>query len=98
MNRIAIRLSVLAVGTAALMVVPAVTQAEAGSAHLHLKKHKRHWSDAVGGPVFIGEARPMIAPPSTQTSSVCPGIGRSFDCKIWPPPFDEDPDRKTSRY
>jgi hypothetical protein len=23
-------------------------------------------------------------------------MARSFDCKIWPPPFDEDPDRKVS--
>jgi hypothetical protein len=33
-----------------------------------------------------------------QSGDVCPGIGRSFDCKIWPPPFEDDPDRKTSKY
>ena len=34
--------------------------------------------------------------PPAQPGSVCPGIARSFDCKIWPPPIDEDPDRKIS--
>jgi len=28
------------------------------------------------------------------TTGSCPGMGRSLDCKVWPPPFDEDHDRK----
>jgi hypothetical protein len=31
---------------------------------------------------------------SSQAGPVCPGIARSIDCRIWPPPIDEDPDRK----
>src|SRR4029077_712982 len=35
-----------------------------------------------------------FVPPYSQAGPVCPGIARSIDCKVWPPPFDEDPDRK----
>jgi hypothetical protein len=33
-----------------------------------------------------------------QPGPICPGIGRSFECKIWPPPFEDDPDRKVSKH
>jgi hypothetical protein len=29
-----------------------------------------------------------------QAGPVCPGIARGIDCRIWPPPISEDPDRK----
>ena len=53
----------------------------------HLRRHQvvhRHH----GSPWFA-------APPQNSPGDVCPNIGRSFDCKIWPPPMDQDPDRKT---
>ena len=30
----------------------------------------------------------------TLGSAVCPGGARSFDCKVWPPPAYDDPDRR----
>ena len=87
----------LAIGAAALLVTPVVTlaQAKAASRHMHIKKHRwrRHHFRAVwpGGP-----AQPFVG--AYQSGPICPPIGKSFDCKIWPPPYADDPDRKTSRY
>ena len=87
MRKFAIRLLTLATYATALVVIPMVAPAEAEtSSSRHIKKHKKftdHWS--------AGQAWPAARP---YSGSVCPGMGRSFDCTIWPPPFDEDPDRK----
>jgi hypothetical protein len=37
---------------------------------------------------------PAFVPPYSQAGPICPGIARGIDCKVWPPPIDEDPDRK----
>jgi hypothetical protein len=101
MGKLAIRLSILTIGATVLVALPAVapTKAEArsrhGHVHNHVQKHKRYRGYA--GPSFVGEARPVIRP-SYQSGEICPGIGRSFECKIWPPPYADDPDRKTSRF
>ena len=96
MSKLAIRLSMLTVYATALVVVPAVTpaKAETGRKHTHIKYHKRHWGHRVGG---AWQVQPVVGSYS-QDGPVCPGIGRSFDCKIWPPPYADDPDRKTSRF
>jgi hypothetical protein len=96
MSQFAIRLSMLTVCAVALVLIPSV-QAKAASRHMHVQKHRWHrhhhfragWP---GGPAqpFAGSYRPY--------EPVCPAIGKSFDCKIWPPPYADDPDRKTSRY
>jgi hypothetical protein len=42
-------------------------------------------------------ARPRFAPPSFEhgNADVCPGNAHgAYECKIWPPPVDDDPDRK----
>ncbi len=93
MSRFAIRLLMLAISATALVLVPTVTPAKAETSSRHFKKHKKQRS-----PGFIvrrpaGQAWPVSRPPS-QPSPVCPGSGRSFDCRVWPPPYDEDPDRK----
>jgi hypothetical protein len=95
MGRLAIRLSTLTICATALVAAPffATVGAEAGTRHAHVKKHPRHWRPTA--PVFA-EPRPYMAP--SQSGWVCPGVGRSFECKIWPPPFEDDPDRKTSKY
>ena len=93
MSQFVIRLSMLTICTAALMALPAVAPAEAGTKHV--KKHARHWRQHDGVAWQVAPARP-VAP--SYTGDVCPGIGRSFDCKIWPPPYADDPDRKTSRF
>jgi hypothetical protein len=94
MSKLAIRLSMLAIGATMLVAVPtlAPTKAEARSRHVHIQKHKRHRSFA--GPLLVGPA----FRPSYPNGEVCPGSGRSFECKIWPPPMAEDPDRRTSKY
>jgi len=98
MSPFAIRLSLLTVCATALVVVPSVTpaKAEAARKHAHIKKHHRHWHHR-GAAWSAGPARP-VAGTYAPSEPVCPGIGRSFDCKIWPPPYADDPDRKTSKF
>lgn len=98
MSKFAIRLLTLAMYATAPVVVPMVTPANAEtSSSRHLKKHqkkiqKRHrFSD----PWSAGQAWPVTRP-SSQPGEVCPGIARSFECKTWPPPMYDDPDRKVS--
>lgn len=97
MSKLAIRLSALAICATVLVAIPTVTPAEAATSNGHVKKHRKHWQSGFHNPRFAAEARPLMGPP-VQSGTVCPGIGRSFDCKIWPPPYEEDPDRKTSRF
>ena len=95
MSKRAIRLLTLAIYATALVVVPMVTPAEAetGSGR-HTTKHKKHihWSPGVSGPRSAGQAWPVIRPSSQ--ADVCPGIARGIDCKTWPPPMYDDPDRR----
>ena len=91
MSRFAIRLLMLAISATALVLVPTVTSAKAEASSRHFKKHKKHRS-----PGFIVPRPAGQAWPPSQPSPVCPGNGRSFDCRVWPPPYDEDPDRKLS--
>ena len=95
MSKLAIRLSMLTIGATVLVAIPTVTPAEAATNNGHIKKHKKHRS--VAGPLFIGEAQPVIRPSYYPNDQICPGIGKSFECKIWPPPIDVDPDRKIGR-
>ena len=78
---------------AVLVTVPAATEADAKTHHGHVKKHVRHWGPAYSRHAFV--AGPAIA---TPTEPICPQVGHSFDCKIWPPPYADDPDRKTSKH
>jgi hypothetical protein len=91
-------LSVLVIGATALVATPAIAPAQAASRHAHhMKTHQRHWTHHYGR-VWYGYPAAPMAGSYHQSGDVCPGIGRSFDCKIWPPPFEDDPDRKTSKY
>ena len=93
MSKFAIRLLTLAVYTTMPALVPMVTPAKAAtSSSKHLKKHKRQKSAGIGDPRSAGQAWP-VAGPSSQ-ADVCPGIGRGIDCKMWPPPMYDDPDRR----
>ena len=96
MSKFAIRLLTLAIYTTALVVVPMATPAKAKmSSSRHIKKHKAQKSPGFSNPWSAGQAWPVTGP-SSQAGEVCPGIARSFECKTWPPPFDDDPDRKRS--
>ncbi|MDE1932937.1 hypothetical protein [Bradyrhizobium sp.] len=99
MTKPAIRLSVLAIGAAALLAASSPAQATENSRHLHhhQMKHQRHWRHH-GGPARYGYPETPMVGPGSQSGPVCPGIGRSFDCKIWPPPYADDPDRKVFRH
>ena len=91
MSRFAIRLLTLAMYAASLPVVAMITPAKAATSSGHIQKHKKQWRPRLSEPV--GQAQAFV-PPYSQTGPICPGIARSFDCKVWPPPIDEDPDRK----
>jgi hypothetical protein len=99
MSQFAIRLSMLVLCAMALAAVPTVAPATAKTdhgRHMHIKQHRWH-GHYVRAAWPAGPAQPVAGyyPPSEP---VCPAIGKSFDCKIWPPPYADDPDRKTSRY
>ena len=94
MSRLAIRLSIIC--AAALVIVPVLASGEAEASHRHhVKKHAKHWRHA--SQPWFGQQQPYAAP-YAGSGPVCPGIGRSFECKIWPPPFEDDPDRKVSKH
>ncbi len=97
MNKFAIGLLTLAMYTTALAVVPMVTPAKAATSSGKHMKHKRkiHKHTGFGGSWSAGQPWPVTRP-SSHAGGVCPGIARSFECGTWPPPFDEDPDRKVS--
>ena len=91
MSRFAI-VSTLAVGAAAVAMVAAATPAAAAPGHEPVKKHARAlaWSPGPGDPGSAGQARP-----SGRAGGGCPGLARSFDCATWPPPIEEDADRRS---
>ncbi len=100
MRKLAIRFSVLIIGATALVAMLAIapTQAKTASQHMHHKhmnRHASHWRPHYGRAWYGYPAAPMVR---SYSGDVCPGIGRSFECKIWPPPFEDDPDRKTNKY
>ena len=95
-------LAALVIGAPPLVAMPAIAQAEAKTAsqhvhHRHMNKHASHWRHRYGQ-VWYGYPAAPMAGSYCSSGDVCPGIGRSFECKIWPPPFEDDPDRKTTKY
>jgi hypothetical protein len=103
MRKLAIPLSALVIGTMTLVAIPAIAPAQAKSSrhmhHTHMKKHGWYGTHPYRGAWYGTPAQPSYRPPSyRQSGDVCPGIGRSFECKIWPPPFEDDPDRKTNKF
>jgi hypothetical protein len=89
-------LLMLAACATAMTSVVAASEAEASSRHVkkHHQRMSHHYRTSYG---FndVGTAG-AFAPVARPSGDVCPGSGRSFECKVWPPPFDQDPDRKTS--
>jgi hypothetical protein len=89
-------LSTPAVGA---MVVISVTVTGAEASSQHVRKHHHGVSlvhrSAFRGSWVPGEVRTM-APPPRRAGAVCPGSGRAIDCSVWPPPIDEDPDRRAT--
>ena len=98
MRRYSRRLLTLTIFATAL-VIPASTTTAGETASRHIRKHHQHAqpgpNDSWKRASAAQEVRP-IAPSWSGGGNVCPGLARSFDCKIWPPPFEDDPDRKHS--
>jgi hypothetical protein len=88
MSKFATRLLTLAVYTAASVMVLMVAPADAARGN----KHKHQRSTGTNNHWYTGQVWPVTRP----SGPVCPGLARSFDCRVWPPPFEEDPDRKVS--
>jgi len=95
MSKFAIRLLTVAIYAATPGVAPLVApaKAETGSGR-HIKKHQQK-RPGFSDPWSAGRAWPVTRP-SSQAGGICPGMGRGIDCRTWPPPMDEDPDRKAS--
>jgi hypothetical protein len=95
MSKFAIRLLTLATYAVALVIVAAVTAAKATTSSSKLIKHKKHRGPGFSDARSVGQAWPVTRP-TGQAGAICPGNARSIDCQMWPPPFDDDPDRKAS--
>ncbi len=94
MSKFAIWLLTLAMYAASSPIIAVITPAKAAaSGSGHIQKYKKHRQSRVSEPWYVGQAQPFV-PPYSQPGPICPGIARSIDCKLWPPPFGEDPDRK----
>jgi hypothetical protein len=95
MGQLAIRLFTLALCATAWVVIPTVAPANAATSRSkHISKHHQKRA-GVSDPWSAGRAPPVPAPYS-QRGPACPGMGRGIDCTTWPPPMDDDPDRKSS--
>jgi hypothetical protein len=83
MSKFAVGLLTLAMYAVSLPVIAMITPAEAAT--------KKHWQTRE--PWYVSRAQAFV-PPYSQAGPICPGIARGIDCRVWPPPIDEDPDRK----
>jgi hypothetical protein len=98
MSKIVIRLVTLLMYATSVPVIPMIIPAQAEtSSSKHMKKHMKTIRERPGfsGSWSAGQTWPVTRP-SGRAGAVCPGIARSFECGTWPPPFDDDPDRKAS--
>ena len=89
MSKFAIRLLTLTMYATSLPVIAMITPTKAATSSGHIPKHKKQWRPRISE--AVGQAQAFVP---SQAGPVCPGIARSIDCRIWPPPIDEDPDRK----
>jgi hypothetical protein len=95
MRKFAIGLVTLAIYATASVVVPMVTADKAEAGSRHTRKHSAHWSPGFNNQWPAGRASPVAAPANPRGAG-CPGIARGFECGTWPPPMNDDPDRKAS--
>jgi hypothetical protein len=96
MSKFAIRLLTLVMYATPLPVISMITPAQAETSSKHIKQQHRkniQRSPGVSDTWSAGQARAFV-PPYSQAGPICPGIARGIDCRVWPPPIDEDPDRK----
>jgi hypothetical protein len=77
---------------ATVWVIPVVKATEGEASSHHIGKHHKPKNPGLNS-WASGEIQP-VARPSFGGGDFCPGSGRSIDCKIWPPPIYDDPDRR----
>jgi hypothetical protein len=96
MSKVMIRFSMVALCATAFVGSLGMTPSEAKtSRHAHAMKHRWHHGHHARNHWAVGDERRTSG--FYSPGPVCPTMGRSFDCKIWPPPYSEDPDRKIIR-
>ena len=81
MSKFAIGLFTLAVYAASLPVIAMITPAKAET--------KKHWRPSE--PWYAARAQQFVPP---YAGPACPGNARGIDCRVFPPPIEDDPDRK----
>jgi hypothetical protein len=91
MSKFAVGLLTLAMYAASLPVIAMITPAKAATSGGG--QHKKHWRPRVSEPWYVARAQSFVSPYS-QAGSICPGNARGIDCRVWPPPIEDDPDRK----
>jgi hypothetical protein len=94
MRYAAIRLLMLGTCAMTVMAIVATTSAEASSRHI--RKHHQQSHLRVNNAWASEEVRPIAPARSWGGGEVCPGNARAIDCRIWPPPIYDDPDRRQS--
>jgi hypothetical protein len=81
----------------ATAVVPVVAVADVAASSRHIRKHHPRtslgWHDSLRRSWAVEKVRP-VAPSWSAGGDVCPGNARAIDCRIWPPPVVDDPDRR----
>ena len=94
MRKFAIGLFTLAMYAASLPIIAMIAPAKAAtSSSGNIQKHKKYWRPRVGEPWYVGQAQAFV-PPYSQAGPICPGNARGIDCRVFPPPIQDDPDRK----
>jgi hypothetical protein len=85
----------------AVGVIPVVKATESEASSRHIGKHHKLKKPGLNSRAFREirpVARPRFAQPSFERGAddVCPGNPHgAYECKIWPPPVDVDPDRRS---
>ena len=92
MRRCAIRLLTVAT-CAAILVAPVVTATGGEESSRHIRHHHKRTNFRLNNAWASEEFRP-VAQARNGGGDACPGSARSFDCRIWPPLIDDDPDRR----
>ena len=95
MSPYTIRRLILVVCATAVGVIPVVTATEGEATSRHIGKHHKLKKPGLNSQASR-EIRPVARPSFERGDvNVCPGNAHSgFECKIWPPPIDDDPDRR----
>ena len=86
---------ILTVGATATVPVVTATDVEASSRHVRKHHHRMNlgWNNSWRRSWAAQDMRP-VAPSWSGGGDACPGNARGIDCRIWPPPVNEDPDRR----